>query len=287
MSTTINLQAIDDSFIDSLQPNVNYGSSPVLLVGKLVNDILYRSLLKFDLGSIPSGASIISAELTLYMNLDYSGTGTIASITPYAVVDSWNGATVTWNNQPAINNSVAGTTTNVTVIGFYSFNVLNLVSAWFNGSLTNNGLELKTEETASLETKSFASSEAASQKPVLTIQYDTTVVPIDVNISGHAVTSGHEDVITEDSVQFTTARDISQNIKIGFMINNTSDNSAIVGIESSNNGITYAQEFTTPIFPNTVSLLESSSYSGFKRVSYQSLILGQPATLSIDYLAQS
>ncbi|WP_214658960.1 DNRLRE domain-containing protein [Candidatus Formimonas warabiya] len=286
MMATINLPAIDDSFVDSFQPTLNYGSSPVLLVGKLADGILYRSLLKFDLASIPSGASITSAQLTLEMNFDYSGAGTIASITPYAVADNWSGATVTWNNQPAINQAIAGTTANVTVTGPYSWNVLSLVNGWSTGSLANNGLELRTGESASLETKSFVSSNAAAQKPVLTIKYETDL-PAAVTIVGHAVESGHEDVTTTDSFQYSVARDTSQMTEVSFTIHNTGGNTAIVGIQYSNDGLTYTpQEFFDASFPNTVILLPALVYSGFKRVAYRSLASGQPTTLAIDYQAQ-
>ncbi|WP_214658961.1 DNRLRE domain-containing protein [Candidatus Formimonas warabiya] len=287
MMATINLPAIDDSFVDSFQPTLNYGNSPVLLVGKLVDGILYRSLLKFDLASIPSGASIISAQLTLEMNFDYSGAGTIASITPYAVADNWSGATVTWNNQPAINQAIAGTTANVTVTGPYSWNVLNLVNGWFTGSLANNGLELRTGESTSLETKSFVSSNAAAQRPVLTIAYETDILPAAVTIAGRTVESGHEDVTTTDSFQYSGARDTSQMTAVSFVVSNTGPNTATIGAEDSNDGINFVTEYTFGLAPNITTVVQYSFYSRFKRLSYKSLNPGQPTTVSIDYLART
>ncbi len=40
MPTTINLQVFDDSYVDSYQPTINYGNSPVLLVGKLIDGVV-------------------------------------------------------------------------------------------------------------------------------------------------------------------------------------------------------------------------------------------------------
>ncbi len=289
MSTIINLPTLDDSYADSFQPATNYGSLPVLVVGKLTNDILSRSLLKFDLTTIPLGSSIISAVLTLYLNLDYSGTGTAVSITPYAVVNGWNEATVTWNNQPAINNGITGSTVNATVSGLYSWDVLNIVNAWVGGSLTNNGLELKTPEIISLESKRFNSNNAVSQRPVLTIEYGSPEpLPTNVIDSRHAVDTGHEDVITTDSLQSTIAKNTSQKTSVSFSVYNSSANFAEVGIEGSMDGVNYAQEITSTASPfSTVVLLEPLYATVFKRVIYKSGNPGLPATLSIDYLAQS
>lgn len=277
---TINLQAIEDSFVDSFRPNVNFGSSPELLVGKLVDGVLYRALLKFDLTSIPSGVSITSAQLTLHMNFDYSGTGAIAAITPYAVAGSWNGATLTWPNQPAVNNAIAGTATSVTRPGLYTWNVLNLVNLWLTGSLANNGLELKTGESVILEAKNFASN-AGAQKPLLTIAYGTGLRPGEVTITGHAAVPGHGHVITGDSIQYTATRDTFQ-AGGSFTVNNISANTAIIAVQYSNDGVNYAEESPVGSFPNSSRILPSPAGARFQRIAYQSLIPGHPATLAIN-----
>lgn len=66
-----------------------------------------KSLLEFDLSSIPSTATIISAELSLYFNPDDIH-GTHSTLTNSnesylkRVTSSWNEYTVTWVNQPSV-----------------------------------------------------------------------------------------------------------------------------------------------------------------------------------------
>ena len=69
---------------------------------------LVRSLLQFDLSSIPSGATITGATLTLYNNPNSAETGGQHSHLSGSnaawlqrVTSSWNQYTVTWNTQPA------------------------------------------------------------------------------------------------------------------------------------------------------------------------------------------
>ncbi|ATW24774.1 hypothetical protein DCMF_08315 [Candidatus Formimonas warabiya] len=271
----------------------------MLLVGKLINGVLYRSLLKFDLTSIPSEASILTAELTLNMNFDFSDAGKITPITPYAVADSWDNTKVNWGNQPDINKDIAGTTTNVTKTGLYSWNVLNLVKAWHTESLANNGLELKTKENTSTEAKSFLSGNTPLQKPVLTIEYDTDPHPEDETsakqdeaseddeVSEQEEVSGHEDITTGDAVQYTMAINTFRKATVSFTINNTSTNSASIGIQHSKDDATYTEEFRIASLPKTVRTVHSDIDSKFKRISYQSVIPGRPATLSIDYTAKT
>lgn len=107
-----------------------------------------RSLLAFDLASIPGGTRIEEARLFLRIyRLCYRQPTTPRTITAYRSTDDWFEETVTWNNQP-----VAGEAYGSTAIPFldagkwHSIDVTNLVRGWVNGSLPNNGLIVRGPE---------------------------------------------------------------------------------------------------------------------------------------------
>jgi hypothetical protein len=92
----------DDAFVNSGSPRTNYGSSTELHIRDTgANDILRRSILKFDLSTIPTmlgGKAIRSATLHLYC-LDWS----VSNLWFYVrevMDDFWGEAQVTWSDKP-------------------------------------------------------------------------------------------------------------------------------------------------------------------------------------------
>ena len=103
--TTLTLQpdATDgiDTYVYEASANANFGTGVTLsLIGFAA--LRQRVLIKFDLSSIPAGATIDSATLTLY------GQGSGADNTPLAVhrilaaSGSWTEAGATWNFQDGV-----------------------------------------------------------------------------------------------------------------------------------------------------------------------------------------
>ncbi|MHB8063812.1 MAG: DNRLRE domain-containing protein [Ruminiclostridium sp.] len=292
MSIITLIQTFDDLYIDSSQSDTNFNSSPTLLVGKYTEDTLERSLIKFDLSFIPVGSSIISSNLNLYLDYDASETGQVTTIIPYAISDSWGVSTVTWNNQPAINDLITGTAIDVSAPGYYSWTVTELVNQWVNGGLANNGLELKTEEIDLDENKRFVSSnenepEKQAFKPTLVIQYNPSS-PKSVNaiIAGHGVDTEHEMVTTSDVYQSTVIKNTSQKTLVSFFVNNLTSNIADVGVEVSANGVNFLRESFTSISQGIQIFIPSYS-AAYTRIYYRSNTSGKATTLNIDYVAQA
>ncbi len=106
-----------------------------------------RSLIEFDLSSIPVGANITSAKLNLY-GLGPVGslsghTGTNNSAYLQRVTQSWTENAVTWNNQPSAttqNQVVLANSTSATQ-DYLNIDVLNLVSDMVANA--NNGFLIK------------------------------------------------------------------------------------------------------------------------------------------------
>ncbi len=159
---------------------------------------IVRSLIQFDLSSIPANAVINSATLSLYFNptseegkhvrLPGSNASYLERIT-----SSWSENTVTWNNQPTTTTlnrvSLAGTTSSTQ--SFTSINVKQLIIDSRNNPNSSFGFMLKLQQETIYKKLIFASSDnaTASIRPKLTITYTVParLQPDEVNQTGISI----------------------------------------------------------------------------------------------------
>jgi len=90
------LEPVADSTVSSLAPTANYGSSQELKVDRSNEE----TFLRFDLSSIPIGATIevVRLELTAYHGFAWGGDGNVYT---YLVSDdTWEEMAITWNTKP-------------------------------------------------------------------------------------------------------------------------------------------------------------------------------------------
>lgn len=132
------LSASSDTFVSASNPNLNYGTSPVLVVQP--GSVVY---LKFDLSSLPKGASVERAVLRLYVD---------ALVQPgifdvFPVLGEWSEGTLTYSsNPPGLGPSATGRTIPVTSFSLNNYvlaDITNLVQDWLSGKLANHGLAVK------------------------------------------------------------------------------------------------------------------------------------------------
>lgn len=146
------------------------------------NSLTIRSLLKFDLSSIPQTSTIESATLYLYSypspvpdgNLVDANFGTNNSIVLQRVTSNWASASVTWFNQPAGTSqdqvSVAHTTLSTLDL---TLNVTNLVSTMVSTN-SNYGFLMKLQNENPYTSRMFVSSHSplsSSKYPKLVVVY--------------------------------------------------------------------------------------------------------------------
>lgn len=86
-----------DVALDQLSPTTNRGTTANIDVGEYnaATGNAYRSLLKFDLSSIPPNATINSVTLSLWQTTDWSDNGTPFRV--FRVKRAWVEAQATWN----------------------------------------------------------------------------------------------------------------------------------------------------------------------------------------------
>lgn len=146
-----------------------------------------RALINFDLSSIPSGATIQSAELDLYAFGPigaYSGhTGTANSCWLQPITASWAENTVTWNNQPATTttNQVSLAVSSFATQNYFNIDVTTIIANQYANPTSFYGVMLRLQTEATTNILAFASSDNANSDlhPALTITY---CVPLEYEV---------------------------------------------------------------------------------------------------------
>ncbi len=180
---------VEDALIGDCVPcnyyNQNFGDSPEMNAlawtngGNISN---HRSLIKWDLSSIPSSALISQATLTLFYNpTSGNAGGTHSTLTGpndawlERITGTWSENTVTWANQPATDTvNRVYLPPSISVTQDYVLNVTGLIQDMVASPASNNGLMLKLNTEINFRCLLFASSDHPidSIRPRLEICYD-------------------------------------------------------------------------------------------------------------------
>ncbi len=179
-----------DSRINEFSKPSNYGTSAEISIGESKNFASHavRTLIKFDLTSIPASAAVSSAQLSLYMYFNDSSNARTHRV--FRTLRDWVENQVSWNNYSSGNAwSTAGgfhaddcEQTDIgslaiaepaTLNQFYDWDLTPAgVEGWISGALTNYGLLGKTD-TELNDMHGYKSSDEAiaSKRPKLTVAY--------------------------------------------------------------------------------------------------------------------
>ena len=177
----------EDTLIRISNPNDNFSTSTELYTGKGSNDSqLYRSLLRFDLSSIPSGATVSASSLTVVCHRVASAV-TESAVKVYRQLRDWVVTEATWNVYSTGNSWATAGGFNaddceqtdigsaaILDVGTYQFTLTAAkVQEWISGTLTNNGVLLRDPEVTNNTFKRFRSADYATEayRPVLTVTY--------------------------------------------------------------------------------------------------------------------
>ncbi len=143
--------------------------------------ITSRSIVKFDLSTIPSNAIIISAKLTLYSNptplngdLVHANYGTDNSMYIQRVTSNWVAASTVWLNQPSTTTAdqVSIPHTPLSSLDLIDIDVKNLVAAMV--STNNYGFLIRLQNETAYNDRDFSSSKYsnAAKHPTLVVTYE-------------------------------------------------------------------------------------------------------------------
>lgn len=254
--------------LDEANPSVTWAGNPYLIVGLYYNTTppsAYRSLLHFNVSSIPANAEIQTCILNMYV-INTVDSNVQDFFTPYLVNSSWNQFTK-WATQPIINYSVKGSSTEIAGVGNVSFDVTSIVKYWISSGI-NNGLVLKSTETVELSPKTFVSSNDTNHsdlRPFLNIQYNDPA-PITVFKRRFETTSAI--IPTSTTLQTSLAIDVSQIFDYTIFIQNTGLNSINLTLQISPDGVNFTTEAQQSIPSGGLTPLVSRYLANYIRFLY-------------------
>lgn len=159
--------SIKDSYIASGNPDSNYGNLTYMIAGTIFTTSFYYSLIQFNLTNLNN---VEEALLFLYETSSYK-----PKINLYRITSNWNESNVTWNTAPLINNYVWNSR-QTNGVGWYYWNITNLIKGWINGTYANYGMMLNsTNTTGTFNFSSFSTRENANEYvPKLLVKYIST-----------------------------------------------------------------------------------------------------------------
>ena len=204
ISGTYDITADRDAFIEESSPGGNFGSDDRIKVNIADLDT-YRSVVRFDVASLPAGKVVTDATLRLYVTDGSSDTMSVHRMT-----SAWTEGGVTWNTHASSYDPAA-------IVGFVpsveeAFADIDLtatVDDWYRGITVNDGLMILTTGDDGFDFKARETGDPASRPrllvtfadPVLALGRTATVLndPIDGASNPHAVPGAvvrHEITVT-------------------------------------------------------------------------------------------
>ncbi|SDH24654.1 DNRLRE domain-containing protein [Desulfosporosinus hippei] len=162
-----------DTYIAS-NSSYKYYNSPYMTTGWDTQLGATRSLIKFPLPGLPTGAIVTDSIFSLYK---YTTTSEAQDLAAFRIKTAWNPLEITWSNKPDVDQDNEETRASlITVpgshIGWVNFNVWSIVKGWYNGGLSNNGFMVAHNQEGN-PLFFYRTSNYGTNQPFLSITYIT------------------------------------------------------------------------------------------------------------------
>lgn len=175
--TTVTLNPTADTYLAENSTGTNYGTDSTVKIGWNNTGKAFKGLIKFDISSLPVGATVTSATLRLN-ETSSAGSGSF-NVGIYKIIATWSEATATWANMSGAGNynatQLAVTSVSAGLTGFVQWTLpVGLINEWTDSVPgPNYGLALVYENTTKGLGAGFASKEdaTAASRPQLVITY--------------------------------------------------------------------------------------------------------------------
>ena len=189
-----------DTWLNSDVPTTNFGADET---AHLQYNTADRQVMYFDLSSIPAGATVDGATLSVYA---YNVTGGTPNVAAYRVITAWDEMQATFNNATTVapwgtpglasGTDYAATAVansgNVAAAGWMNFDVTTLAGQWVGGTYANRGVMLRETTAGHLYTYMSEYTADTTRRPKLYVTYTVPIEPVDVtttSLPGGAVGS--------------------------------------------------------------------------------------------------
>ena len=215
--STFTVAVTDDALIKKDEPTQNYGNDAQLTTYfNFSPSTTQRTLYRFDVAAagITPGTMVVSAVARIFV-LD-SNTG--ASVNAHQITADWTEEAVNWDNINSHHDSssIASIAAGSPVGEYVDFNITALVQGWINGSVSNQGIMLKTTSINDLAQYTSKEYGTASQRPELIIKVTDGSLSdrIDISVTG-TLASGISKKVGRKDVPLYQASPLSLTLQPG------------------------------------------------------------------------
>lgn len=210
----IHVLCIADALLREAKPTQNFGNSVNLGAGYSLIDLArLRTLMKFDVASVPAGLNMVGAYLKVYSQ----GKLNPPILQVYQVLTEWTEYGVTWNGQPGTRYVPEIEVQGVEQAGWIEFDITQLFYRWYNGLSNNYGVLVRLKDEA-LEQIPFYSREYPNelQKPEILFLYKIEATPARVSISCNITVKAGTRTQIQGSIvaRLTRTKDITGRITV-------------------------------------------------------------------------
>jgi len=182
----------------------NYGADGIIRGGTVstAGGREFRTIIYFDLSSIPSSDTIVNANLSLYLITSYTSNNTNITLNAYRITSNWTENAASWYNRTSSSNwttvggdydtEIISSTIITNETGWFNFTITNAIRNWVNGTNENYGLMLYAPDAEAGDYKDFASSDYtldSSLRPQIRIDYTENAAPTINSISTNSINS--------------------------------------------------------------------------------------------------
>jgi RHS repeat-associated protein len=160
-----------DTYASSVYPTTDLSGDTHVYAGTTSTYGKTEAYIRFPLPTLPDGAKIITdgtapSTISLY---NYETTST-TNLDVYRITSWWNESSANWNSKP-----LKGTkelTKNVTGSGWQTFDLSNLISDWYTGRVSNNGVAFVANPDTAPDVGFTSSNHSdTNYRPKMTINY--------------------------------------------------------------------------------------------------------------------
>ena len=271
--SAITLSPNENTQIYSGEPNKNYCQVPDTWIGRYASGRIYKTLIGFDLSSLPDGADITKAILKIYVN-SYYNDGIIDVVTPYRITDPWSECVVTWLSAPRIDDKDYGESVNIFGFGFYNMNITKFVKSWHSGQHENNGMMLASLMTRDYEAKSISSIRMPNKalRPALLINYDLSEATV---LGGRKCESFMQNVTATRDIKYSGVFNTSELSAYSVFIKNNGNYPVNAKIQISPDDVNWTDDGNEIIIaPGMLKYMVPYVYSVYLRIMYQTAVSG-------------
>jgi uncharacterized repeat protein (TIGR01451 family) len=171
------LTAMADAWLDTGNANANNGADTSLRNDNAAGNER-RSVISFDLSSIPVSSTVLTATLQLYVTNPQAG----QTLELYRVITNWTELEVTWNDRTTgtpwgagggdYDSGILWGSFNPNAVGIYQISLTTLAQDWVNGTSPNYGIILIATGANGISRLQSREGLPASQQPQLIVEYN-------------------------------------------------------------------------------------------------------------------